>query len=85
MYAPIPKGIWPFALPKRLTFELTFHWSEITTDLGEPLFAFCASLAREKLQLDWPLFRGEAAYPGYAWTRKARDFIEEQRRRRREA
>ena len=78
VYASIPRDLWAFALPKRQKFELTFHWTEMIPDLGEPLFAFCSALADEGVQLGWPLFDGETAYPGYAWTPKARAFIEAQ-------
>ncbi|MCX6916972.1 MAG: hypothetical protein NT167_28700, partial [Verrucomicrobia bacterium] len=76
VYASIPRDVWAFALPKRQRFELTFHWTEMTTDLGEPLYAFCSALADEGVELGWPLFDEEDAYPGYAWTRKGRALIE---------
>jgi len=76
VYASIPRDVWAFALPKRRRFELTLHWTEMTTDLGEPLYAFCSALADEGVELGWPLFDGEETYPGYAWTRKGRVLIE---------
>ena len=70
----VPRIIWPFALPERRTFELTFHWTEIRRELGEVLFAFCSTLEEPGVMLGWPLFAGEQTYPGYAWTPKAREF-----------
>ncbi len=75
--ASIPRKIWPFPRPERDRFELTFHCSEIAEDLGQPLFAFCSVREEPKVILDWPLFEGESTYPGYAWTQKARQFVEQ--------
>jgi hypothetical protein len=73
----IPKGLWPLPLPERREFELTFHYSEITAEICEPLFAFCAAAVEENTLLGWPLFEHEESYPQYAWTRKAKAFYEE--------
>jgi hypothetical protein len=74
--ANIPKTVWPFSLPKRPSFELTFHCSEITGGIGEALFAYCAASAEENLMIGWELFEEEQSYPRYAWTKKARQFQE---------
>ena len=79
VYPSIPREMWPFALPQRQRFELRFYWTEIKADLGEPLYAFCSSIVEGGVELAWPLFEGETAYPKYAWTRKARAFVEAQR------
>jgi len=70
----IPKHVWPLPFPETRHFELTFHESEITEELGEPLFAFCSAMGEAGVILGWPLFEGEQTYPGYAWTRKAKEF-----------
>jgi hypothetical protein len=72
--ASVPKTVWRFRLPPRRSFELTFHWSEIRSEIGEPLFAFCSALDIPDLIFGWPLFSDESTYPGYAWTKKAREF-----------
>jgi hypothetical protein len=77
----IPKQVWPFSLPEIRNFKLTFHWTEITEALGAPVFAYCESMAEANLELGWALFEGEAAYPTYAWTRKAKDWYEANRKR----
>ena len=69
-----PRLVWPFRLPERRTFELTFHWTEIRRELGEVLFAYCSTLEEPDVILGWPLFDGEEAYPRYAWTPKAKEF-----------
>ena len=73
--ASVPKTVWPFALPSRPSFELTFHWSEVTRKLGEPLLAYCAASAEEKVSIGWDLFAGEQLYPRYAWTKRARQLV----------
>ena len=72
--ASVPKNVWPFPLPARPSFELTFHWSEVTDAIGEPLFAYCTAGIEDNLLLGWSLFAEEETYPGYAWTKKARQF-----------
>jgi hypothetical protein len=72
--ASVPKTVWPFALPSRPSFELTFHWSEVTEKLGEPLLAYGAASAEVNLSMGWKLFEEEQLYPRYAWTKKARLF-----------
>lgn len=71
--ASVPKMVWPIRLPTRRSFELTFHWSEIRSEIGEPLFAFCSALDIPDFIFGWQLFTGESTYPGYAWTKKARE------------
>jgi hypothetical protein len=75
----IPKQVWPFALPGIRNFKLTLHWMEITEALGEPVFAFCDAMGLPGVELGWPLFEGEQTYPGYAWTRKAREWYAQAR------
>lgn len=72
----IPRGVWPLPLPERREFKLTFHYSEITAEICEPLFAFCLAAVEENTLLGWPLFEHEPTYPQYAWTRKAKAFYE---------
>ena len=72
--ANIPKRIWPFDLPLHASFELTFHCSEVCESICEPLYAFCVAGTEHGLQLGWPLFEDEPAYPRYAWTKKAKYF-----------
>jgi hypothetical protein len=73
--ANIPKTCWPFSLPKRPSFELTFHSSEVKGEIGGALFAYCAASAGENLVIGWELFEEERSYPRYAWTKKARQFV----------
>ena len=72
--ASVPKTIWPFPLPARPSFELTFHWTEVTGRIGEPLYAYCAAGVEERVILGWDLFAEEPLYPRYAWTKTARQF-----------
>jgi hypothetical protein len=77
----VPRHVWPFRLPERRHFKLTVHSSEITHELGEPLYAFCCALADPKVVLGWPLFEADQGYPGYAWTARAKDWYAEHQRR----
>jgi hypothetical protein len=76
VYPSIPKRVWPFVLPERPRFELTFHWTEVTSELGEPVVALCSAMIEGGGQPAWALFDGEEGYPQYAWTRKGRALIE---------
>jgi len=69
--ADIPKNVWPFTRPQIRNFELTFHWEEITTDLGEMVFRFCNAVAEEPFHFPWAPFEDIKTYPQYAWSKQA--------------
>lgn len=69
----VPRKVWPFALPHTRNFELTFHWKEISQELGPNVFEFCNAIAAgEPFCHEWDLFEGEECYPQYAWTKRAK-------------
>jgi hypothetical protein len=73
-----PRSYWPWKMPNGRTFELTFHESEITRELGRHMHAFCEALPLYGIapNIRWPLFDGETSFPGYAWTKCATAFYE---------
>jgi hypothetical protein len=72
LIAPISKKVWPFNIPEVPRFKLTFHWREISEDLGIKVFEFCNAVSADEFKCNWDLFKDEETYPGYAWTRRAK-------------
>lgn len=70
-WADIPKKLWPFARPAIRSFELTFHWSEVSSDLGAEVYGFCNAVAEAPFHYPWKRFEGAETYPQYAWSPQA--------------
>ena len=68
-----PKTFWRFPIPEIPKFELTVHRSEITHSFVSEFNSFVSFLADGRDEIyTWDIF-GDASYPDYGWSVKARE------------